>query len=258
MKKLLAFALAATLAMAFNAPALALDRAAVAAARRDLQSAVNQGDPAALASVRARFAAMSQAEPGDALLHYWVAVASWRALPLQRDKKLAERMGDDALEHLEKALIAEPKFAEALAVKGGIQGMLISYKPGAMMTLGPQSGANLGRAVSLQPDNPRIHLLAGVGKFHTPAAFGGGAKSAVEEFRRAQELFAKESVADSTAPDWGRDDACLWEGRAAMQMKDYAAARDAYRLALTANPANGWVRTTLLPAAEQALAGREK
>jgi tetratricopeptide (TPR) repeat protein len=258
MRSLSALALAASLALGLAGPSLALDRAAVATARHDLQSAVDSGDLAALMSVRARFAAMSQAEPGSALLHYWVGVATWRALPLQKDRKLAERMGDDALEHLEKALLAEPKFAECLAVKGGLQGMLIEYKSGSMMTLGPQSGANIGRAISMQGDNPRIHLFAGVGELHKPAAFGGGPKSAIEEFRRAQELFAKESIADSTAADWGRDDAFLWEGRAAMNMKDYAAARDAYRLALKANPANGWVRTQLLPAAEQALAAKEK
>jgi len=250
----LTLALAASLAV----PAHALDRAAVATARRDLQAAVDRGDLAALMALRARLSAMAQAEPREAILHYWVAVTTWRALPLQKDDKLAERMGDDALDHLEQALRIDPKFAEALAVKGGIQGMVIRYKPGAMMTLGPQSGANISRAISMQPENPRNHLFAGVGDLHKPAAFGGGPKAAIEEFRRAQELFQKESVADSILPDWGRDDAHLWEGRAAMKLKDYEAARAAYRLALAANPGNGWVRTQLLPEAEQALASKEK
>ena len=39
-----------------------------------------------------------------------------------------------------------------------------------------------------------------------------------------------------------------------MQLKDYAAARDFYLKALEVNPSNGWVRTNLLPAAEEALA----
>ncbi|MEO5616470.1 MAG: tetratricopeptide repeat protein [Candidatus Eisenbacteria bacterium] len=258
MKSLLACALAASLAIALAGPALALDRTALAVARRDLQSAVNKGDLTALMSLRARFAAMSQADPGNALLRYWVAVASWRAMPLQKNNELAQRIGDDALDHLEKGLTSEPKFAEALALRGGIQGMLIGYRPSSAMTLGPQSGANISRAISMEPGNPRIHLLAGVGELHKPAVFGGGPKGAIEEFRRAQELFAKEAVTDSIAPDWGRDDAFLWEGRAAMKLKDYAGARVAYRRALEANPANGWIRTQLLPAAEQALAAKEK
>jgi len=258
MKSARALSLALSLAALAALPAHALDRAAVAAARRDLQAAVDSGELAGLMALRARLSALSQAEPREPLLHYWVAVTTWRALPLQKDDKLGERMGDDALEHLEKALEIDPKFAEALAVKGGIQGMVIRYKPGAMMTLGPQSGANISRAISIQPDNPRIHLFAGVGDLHKPAAFGGGPKGAIEEFRRAQELFAKEAVTDSVLPDWGRDDAFLWEGRAAMKMKDYEAARAAYRLALEANPGNGWVRTRLLPEAEQALVAKGK
>jgi len=255
MKTSLTLALATALALAAP-PARAFEAATVAAARRDLQAAVNHGDVAAMLAVRARFAALSAAEPGVALLHDWVAAATWRALPFEtsKDRKLAEKLGDDALDHLEKSLVANPKDAEALALKGALQGILIGLKPGAMMTLGPQSGANLARAQGLAPENPRVALLLGIGDLHKPAQFGGGADAALPSFRHAQELFAKEAVADSTAPDWGRDDAFLWEGRALMQKSDYAAARAAFAKALAANPANGWVKSRLLPEAEQKLA----
>jgi len=141
-------------------------------------------------------------------------------------------------------------------VKGGLQGMMISLRPNSMMTMGPQSGAHLSRALSLAPMNPRIHLLNGVGILHKPVMFGGGPKPAMEEFQKAQELFAKEAVSDSTQPDWGNDEHWLWEGRAAMQMKDYAGARAAFQHALEVNPDNGWVRTQLLPEAEKALGGK--
>ena len=52
---------------------------------------------------------------------------------------------------------------------------------------------------------------------------------------------------------WGRDDAHLWAGRAAMKLKRYADARDAYRKALEVNPANAWVRGQLLPEVEKAM-----
>jgi tetratricopeptide (TPR) repeat protein len=241
---------------AWPAPAHAFDATAVAAARRDLQSAVNHGDLGALLAVRARFAALSAAEPDAALLHDWVAVATWRALPLeiQKDRKLAEKLGDDAITHAEKAIAADPKDAEALAILGGLQGMMTTLRPGDIMTLGPQSGANLARAAALAPNDPRVALLQGIGDLHKPAQFGGGPEVSLPDFRRAQELFAKESVADSTAPDWGRDDACLWEGQALARLSEWEKARDAYRRALEANPANGWVHSTLLPEAEKKVA----
>jgi tetratricopeptide (TPR) repeat protein len=236
------------------------DPAAVASLRRDLQSAVNHGDLKQLRSVRARFSALAQADPKDARLHYWIAVTSWRAIPIAilKDRKLAGEMGEDALAHADQALALDSKFAEALAVKAGLQGILISLQPDAMMTLGPQSGANLARAATLQPDNPRIHLLVGISTLHKPANFGGGAKPALEELERSQSLFAKESVADSTAPNWGRDDAFLWAGRAQMEMRDFEAARRSFQSALDANPGNGWVKSSLLPAAVDSVTAHPK
>jgi tetratricopeptide (TPR) repeat protein len=233
-------------------PALADDPTVLATARRDLQTAVNHGDSGAMLAVRAKLAAQAVADPGSIRLPLWIATTAWRALPIlmSRDAKQAERLGDDALERIEKVLAADPKNAEALALKGALQGLIISLKPDAMMTLGPQSGANLARAASLQPGNPRVHLLNGVGVLHTPPNFGGGPEPALKEFLRAEELFAAESVSDSTAPDWGRDDAFLWAGRAQMALKDTVAARASFRAALKANPDNGWVKHTLLPEAE--------
>lgn len=243
-------------AAALPVPARAFDAATVAAARHDLQAAVNHGDLAALLAVRARFAALSAAEPDVAVLHDWTAYATWRALPLQmqKDRKVAEKLGDDAIAHAEKALAADPKDAEALAILGGLQGLMTGLRPADMMTLGPQSGANLARAASLAPANPRVALLQGIGDLHKPAQFGGGPEVALPDFRRAQELFAKESVTDTTALDWGRDDAFLWEGQALAGQNEWEKARDAYRRALEVNPANGWVRTSLLPGAEKKLA----
>ena len=239
-------------ALASAVPARALDAGAVAAVKRDLQAAVNHGDLAGILAARARFAALSAAEPDQALLHEWVAVATWRALPLEtsKDPKTAERMGDDALDRLEKVLAANPKDGEALALKGGIQGLLIGVKPNSMMTLGPQSGASIARAVAVAPASPRAALLEGITNLHKPAQFGGGADAALPSFERAETLYAKESIADSAAMDWGRDDAFLWEGQTHAQKKEWAAACNAYRRALEANPANGWVRNVLLPQAE--------
>ncbi|HEY2956331.1 MAG TPA: hypothetical protein VGK89_13920 [Candidatus Eisenbacteria bacterium] len=259
MRPALIFAAVLLLAPMLTSARASADAAATAAARRALREAVSAGRSEGLLRVRAQFQALSAAEPGSALLHYWVAVASWRVLPLVDDKKKAEPIARDGLAHCDAALAIDPHFAEALAMKGALQGMSIRFNPASMMTLGPQSEANLSRARDMSLANPRIQFLRGIGTLHKPAAFGGGPAPALEMFKQAQALFAADSAAaDSTAPDWGRDDALLWAGRAAMETKDYAAARGYFTAALQANPANAWVRGRLLPAAEEALAGKAK
>lgn len=252
--KALALLLSAALALA-ALPAHAFDPAEVASAKRAIQSGMDQGDAAATLAARGRFAALSAAEPGSAVLHYWVGLAAWRALPLaqRQSKDEAKRIGLDGVAHLDRAIELDPRFADAYALKGGLQGMLIGVGGGSPMTLGPQSDANLSRAEGIAPENPRVALLDGVGTFHKPAIFGGGAKKALVRLAEAEARFAKESVADSVQPDWGRDDVHVWIGRAHAGQKKWGAAVAAYRRALEINPANGWVRSSLLPEAEKKL-----
>lgn len=236
--------------------ARAADPVAVVEAKRALQSAVNHAAPDEMLKARSRFEAMSAAEPGSAALHYWVAVADWRVTPFLSgsDKVKAARYCKDGIDHCDKAIALDPRFGEAIALKGGLQGMSIQFEPGSMMTLGPQSVANTRRAITLAPNSPRVWLLDGLGTLNKPEQFGGGAVPAGETLDRAAALAAADSSSDPAAPDWGHDDAFLWAGRAAMMRKDYAAAREDYRKALALNPGNGWVRGRLLPEAEKALA----
>ena len=254
--KRFAIPLLAALVVSFTAGrSAAFDAAELVAAKRAVQEGINAGDAGALVAARSRLAALSAAEPGSALLHYWVGMASWRAMPMvqRKDKDEAKRIGLDGLAHLDRAIALDPKFAEAYAMKGGLQGMLIGIGGGSPMTLGPQADANLARAEVLAPANPRVALLDGVGILHKPGIFGGGAKKALVRLGEAQAMFAKEATPDPTMPDWGRDDVHTWTGRALADQKKWAEARDAYRRALEVNPENGWVRNQLLPAVEKKL-----
>jgi len=237
-------------------PALGGGDAALIAARRLIQDGFNRGDSPAILKSRGQLLGMLAADPGSAEIHYGVALADWRAVPLLagKNRDAAKRHCEEGLEHCDAALKADPRMAEAMALKAGLQGMSIQFNGAAAIVLAPQMQANMARALELAPDNPRIHLLDGINTFHTPAFFGGGAERAMTKMRKAIDLFARGAGPDTTGTAWGHDDAYAWVGRAAAKLEDPAAARGHYLRALEINPDNGWVKHTLLPESERALA----
>ena len=239
-------------------PVRAADPGAVASARRALQAAVSQGQLEPLMKARARYQALSAAEPGSALLHYWVAVATWRTVPLlkEKDRTQAERMCQDGLDHCEAALKLDRGFAGCHAIKAALQGLMLRFRPAEMMTLGLAIDESFGRAHDLDPKEPRAWLLDGINALHKPEPFGGGPAAALLLLRRAEEIFAAGAPADSTAPDWGHDDTLLWMGRAALAKKDSAAAETLYQKALEVNPEHAWIRQVLLPRLRAARSGK--
>jgi hypothetical protein len=251
--------LALLLGVVMSSAAHAADPAAIASAKKALQDAVNQGKPDAILAARGQFDALSVAEPKNALLHYWVAAADWRVAPLlmsDANKPKGKRWVQEGIDRASKAYELDPKFAEALALRCGLQGMYLQFDSSQMMKLGIQMEGDMAHAKGLAPKNPRVALLDGINTLYKPGFVGGGAGNAIKKFAESAELFASETVADPAAPDWGKDDVHVWNGRAEIKTNDLAAARASYQKALAANPANGWVKNSLLPDVEKKLAAK--
>lgn len=233
-------------------PARPADNAALGAAARQLQSAVNHAKPDELLKARGAFQALLLNDPKSATLHYWVALANWRAVPIvaNTDKERAKQMCKDGIAAADRAIAIDPKLAEAHAIRAGLLGMTFLFNPSLGPTLGPEIEEGLGRAQALAPENPRVALLAAMSTLNKPAFVGGGAVKAQPQLKRTVELFAA-AHADSSGLSWGRDDALLWAGRAALELKDSTGAVELYRQALVVNPDNAWVHYVLLPQAKQ-------
>ena len=244
-------------ALATFGRAHAADSAAVTAAKTALQEAVNHGDATAILAARAQFVALADAEPKNARLQYWVALCDWRATPIlqQKDKKRAAEFCKDGVSRCDAALKADAKLADAMALKAGLQGIGIGLELYNPMTVSFGMEGAMRQAKELAPQSPRVALLEAMNTLHKPEFVGGGPEKATKQFDKAMELAAKDGAkADVLDADWGKDDVYLWAGRAAMQLEDYARAKDLFAKALVANPNNGWVKTALLPQAEKKLA----
>jgi tetratricopeptide (TPR) repeat protein len=181
------------------------------------------------------------------LIRYTIAYADWRmafapTIPAQEQSDFVA----DGVEHLGAAIAAQPDFADAMGLLAALEGAQIAKNPDLGMTLGPEFSALLGRALRLEPANPRLLVIQGQSLFHTPVEYGGSPKEAEVCFRRALDAFAKEP-ASRTWPNWGRFDAHAWLGQMLAARGDKAGARSEYAAALEIAPDSRWVRDTLLP-----------
>lgn len=231
-------------------------------ARTALRQGIDGGDVAQLMKARANFQLQAMSNPKDVWALYYVGLADWWLVAMQsgkdEKKKDIERLCAEGLERCDKALALDPKNADAIALKGSLQGLMIGFHPDQAINLGPAAKGNFDQAKSIDASNPRVWVLSGINTLHMPAFFGGGAEPALKEFQRAQSLFTQAAAAAAYAPDWGKDDAFLWAGRAQMKLGDYEGAKASYQQALVANPNNGWVKHTLLPEAEKSLASAQE
>jgi hypothetical protein len=185
------------------------------------------------------------------LIRYAAAYATWRMVyhPSTPEKD-RDRLLDEAAAQLELALKANDRFAEAHGLLASVLGMKINSMWRGM-TLGPRVGNTMGRATSLEPENPRIVMQEGIGAIHTPSMFGGGTGKAEQLLRRSLLLFDKEP-ANKPWPNWGRFDAHAWLGQVLVMHRDFAGAKAEYDKALQINPKSGWVRYFLIPEMEKA------
>ena len=240
--------------------ALAADPAAQVAAHRALEAAVARGDVKGMLGARAMFAGLAADDPKDARAHYGVALASWRATPLimDADKAEAKRVCEAGLAAATRAMALDPRSGEAVALKAGLQGLSLSFNPGAAMVLGPEMEQAMGRAEALSPKSPRVALFKAMNTLHKPDFVGGGAEKAAPQFERALALAAAESMDDSSVLVWGHDDVHVWAGRCAEKRGRLEEAVAQYREVLAINPEHGWTRTILLPRAEKALAASSR
>ncbi len=190
--------------------------------------------------------------PSDEFTLYYLAYADYSIsiMVMNKNKAQAAQYIDEAINYADKALQINKKSAETLALLGTIYGIKISLDNQDMMVYGPKSNRVIAEALSLEPDNPRVLLQAGINKMYTPEFYGGSKTEAMRLFEKAVSIFDSSSAVDSLKPDWGRLESLAWLGRCFEGQKDFSKAVDVYKKALSENPDYAWIKYQLLPEAE--------
>ncbi|MGH7490865.1 MAG: tetratricopeptide repeat protein [bacterium] len=222
-----------------------------------IAAALKQEDANELFNARAHFERLLSDKSREALVHYYIAYCDYRYVTAyaRRQNQPAETIDkylEEAIAHLEKAVESNAKSAEAHALLASCYGQKIGGNPMLGMTLGPKSSAEIGTALRLEPENPRVVMLDAISKYYTPAMFGGDRDLALAGFKRSAEIFEKKNSTDPLQPDWGHAEAYAWVGMAYLDKGDKASARTALDRALAIEPDFGWVKHALYPKLETA------
>lgn len=226
MRKFLLFALTAAMATA-----------ATSVGTKELDSARDRQDLAALQIIIARNQQAAQANAKSAEAQYQLALANSYAAEVameMRDKRKAEAFAEAGIDAAQKAVAANGGDAEYHRVLGGLCGQVIPASPllGGLK-YGQCAQEELNKAIQLNGNLALAYVSRGVGYTYLPASFGGGVDLALKDFNRAIALDPKLA------------DAYLWKGVALRKISQNAAARKAFQKALELDPNRLWAKQEL-------------
>ena len=209
-----------------------------------------EGDDVALREAVALAERALAVHPADALLHHYHGYALYRLAARHGCDEEAEpgcvwKLLERAESALETSIHRGPR-AETHALLASVYGLMIGENNALGASLGQQIDAVQAEALALDPENPRVWLLRGIGDFFTPEAFGGGVEPAIAALERSARAFETDPP-QPPEPRWGRADVHVWLGQAYAAKGDVAEARAHYERVLELEPANAWVRDDLLP-----------
>lgn len=139
------------------------------------------------------------------MAHYYAAYTKIVVSYLLEDEKQRDAIIDQAERSLLRAKELRVTMDDELYVMDAyVASARLSVKSGSRWKkYGAIFDVNLEEAKKINPENPRIHFLKGQALFHTPKAFGGGAKKALPYFEKAAAGFQSEPTTSLEKPFWG-------------------------------------------------------
>lgn len=191
------------------------------------------------------------------LVHYYIGFVDSRIFHYyfqEENMDEAKKFIDDGIEHLEKAIELKEDFADGYVLLGSMLGNKIALNPNSAMTLGQKSGRMIAEAFELDPENPRVSLIAGQSAYFTPEMYGGGKEKALEHLKKAIEFFQEYKPEKPVDPTWGHDEVYAFLGLVKMDQGDFVGAKQSYDKALEINPNYSWVKVDLMKLLEEKMA----
>ena len=153
---------------------------------------------------------------------------------------------------LQAILDSSENNSEVLSLLASSYGEQIVVNNHSAKILAPRALLIMSKAIDVDPENPRVQLLAGKLSLTLPENFGGDKEKSLIHLKRSVELF--ESNQDSYDDiDWGYIYSLAWLGKNYVELNDFSTAIDIYNKALEVEPDFVWIKNILLPEASDKL-----
>ncbi len=207
--------------------------------KKMLAEGVSKFDEKVLLDARASFEKLLQNKETGWLTHYYIGYAGYRLAIIyssQRKPELQIKYLDEGISHLYSCLEKNEQFADAQALLSALLGLKIGTDLQLGMTLGSEADAAISDAMRFGKDNPRVALFSALSAYYTPEEYGGSKTRAIQEMKRAEELFKTEKLEDKRLPDWGRTETHTWLARFYMETEQLDLAKQSLAAALKLDP----------------------
>ena len=171
----------------------------------------------------------------QAFAQYKLAVAH---MVKQNYDKLQEHLTVSAA-ILEQQLATNSDDAESMVLLVQVYSLHIGFSHDKAQELGPKMQELLTKANQLAPNNPRLQLVHGIIKYHTPVVYGGNKQVAVALFNQAINNYPDDV---NSGYHWGYDEAYIWRGLAKVERGDTQGALADFNRAVEINPNSNWAK----------------
>lgn len=205
MKTLLSIILSVSLV----APAVSGDKTKY---EKTMESAITElysnQDLAKFDAIANKFNRIGDAEANQWLPYYYAGLTyAFKSFRVE-DMAKKDAVLDLGLAAISKADKLQPGNAEIIALKGFLTMMKIQVDPGTRgQTLSPGIYADFGKAMAIDPKNPRATLFMAQMNYGTAQFFGSGVEEACQLVEQSIKLFEDYEASEALSPNWGKDSA---------------------------------------------------
>lgn len=137
---------------------------------------------------------------------YYAALSYINMSMNAEDLKTKDEYTAKAQSFLDKVMELEPKNSEVVALQGFNYMAQLAADPGSRgQSLSPKAMQQFGKAVSMDPENPRALALMAQMQYGTAQFFGSPTDKPCEMVKKSIPIFEAEEGGKSFDPTWGKE-----------------------------------------------------